>query len=542
TTTLNVKTESAKYDLTLVVQRDSAGLNCWFKYNSDLFDRETIIRMAAHYLNVLAAIADNMEGKLDGLCVLSPGERQDQLYTWNNTVREFPLHRCTYQFFEERAQKNPGTIALDFEDHTLTYAETNAKANQLAHFLIAQGVGPESIVAIRAERSLEMVIAVLAALKAGAAYVPIDPEYPPARQEFMADDALAPVLLTQRKFAAAPFSGTSRVIVIEDVLETSGGPTHNSAPRAGPGNPAYVIYTSGSTGTPKGVITDHRAIANNLLWMQDQWPIGEDDVFLLKAAFSFDVSFKEMLWPLMFGARLVIAAPGGHRDPAYLHSTIARKKVTVIHLVPTMLDYFLSGNRASAAESLRIVMCGGEALTLDLQQRFCARFNAGLLHLYGPTEASIAVTGILFTREIGLRTIVLGRPTANCQIYLLDEGLNPVPIGAPGELFIGGVPLARCYHRRPELTAEKFIPDPFGSVPGARLYSTGDLARYLPDGNIQFLGRIDHQVKIHGLRLELDEVESALRRHPAVADCLVTVHTDDAAVKRLVAYIVPADS
>ena len=543
TRTLSVNAPSAKYDLTLVVQRDPRGLNCWFKYNSDLFDCGTVERLAGHYLNLLAVMAENIEETVQSVSPLSRAEREQQLFGWNDTAKDYPSDRCTYRFFEEQARATPDAIAIDFEDRSLTYAQTNRQANQLAHFLIAEGVGQESIVAIRAERSLEMVIAVLGTLKAGASYAPIDPEYPVARQEFMTADARAPVLLTQRKFAASPFHGHSRVVVIEEVLDRSGSlPQHDPPLRASPDNPAYVIYTSGSTGTPKGVVTEHRAIANNLLWMQDQWPIGPRDVFLLKAAFSFDVSFKEILWPLMFGARLVIATPGGHQDPAYLHSVISKKKVTVIHLVPTMLDYFLSDRRASAAESLRIVMCGGEALSLDLKNRFCRRFDAGLLHLYGPTEAAIAVTGVLFKRDDGLKAILLGKPMANCQIYLLDETLELVPVGAPGELFIGGVPLARGYHRRPELTSERFIANPFNSAPGSRLYRSGDLARFLPDGNIQFLGRIDHQIKMRGLRLELGEVEASLRQHPVVGDCLVTVYADAAGVKKLVAYVVFAPS
>ena len=435
-------------------------------------------------------------------------------------------------------ERTPDAIALDFLDQTMSYRVLNDWSNRLANCLIRRGVGPSSVVGIMAERSLELVIAVLGVLKAGAAYLPIDPEYPPERQRYIIQDSGLTVVLTQSRYAA--MLGDASVVVL-DTSEAAFRTEPGTPPpcRAGPDNACYVIYTSGSTWSPKGIVTEHRAINNNLLWMQDCWPLSPTDSLLLKASFSFDVSVKEIFWPLMTGARLVIARPGGHREPRYLHEVIQQKGITIVHLVPTMLDYFLE-HEAPGIERLRYVMCGGEALSIKLKERFCARYSAKMIHLYGPTEAAIAVTGATFWAGDRRASVTLGRPMANVTIRLLDRDLNQVPIGVPGELCIGGVALARGYLGRPDLTAEKFIRDPFSTGDG-RLYRTGDLARWLPDGEIKYLGRMDRQVKVRGFRIEPGEVESAIKRHEPVRDAIVAERAGRTSASMLIAYVVPAD-
>ncbi len=303
-------------------------------------------------------------------------------------------------------------------------------------------------------------------------------------------------------------------------------------------NPAYIIYTSGSTGKPKGVVNTHRGILNRLLWMQDAYRLTASDRVLQKTPFSFDVSVWEFFWPLMFGARLVVARPEGHKDGEYLVKTIVDQRITVMHFVPSMLQLFLETPGVEKCDCLRHVICSGEALSPDLQNRFFSRLDARLHNLYGPTEAAVDVTYWECRRDGHLKTVPIGRPVANTKIYILDSQMHPTPVGVPGELHIGGVQVARGYVNRPDLTAEKFVPDPFSDDPGARLYKTGDLARYLPDGDIEYLGRLDHQIKIRGLRIELAEIESVLIQHPAAREAAVVAREDTPGDQRLVAYVV----
>ncbi|TWB12404.1 amino acid adenylation domain-containing protein [Nitrospirillum amazonense] len=541
--TLVVEDASAKYDLTLVLQHRQGGLVAALKYNRALIAgpvAEAMLRQFAHILDQMLTTPDAPVGQVSAL-TLDDRTSLDRLA--RGPVLPYPSHRRLHDFFEDQVDRAPDAVALDFEDQCMTYLQLDQAANRLAHRLARLGVGPETIVGIMAERSLEMVIAVLAVMKAGGAYLPVDPEYPEERQRYMLADANIRVLLAQRRFLSGELP-VDHAIALENGAPEDGAATRPACP-ASPESACYVIYTSGSTGRPKGVVTGHRAISNNLLWMQDQWPLSRDDVVLLKASFSFDVSLKEIMWPLMAGARLVIARPGGQRDPAYLHEVIQRKRVSVVHLVPTMLDYFLQHDQASG-ETLRIVMCGGEALSIALKERFCRRFNAVLLHLYGPTEAAIAVTGGTYSLDDGQELITLGRPMPNAEIRILSEGLEQVPVGVAGELCIGGTPLARCYLDRPGLTAEKFIPHPFAAPfrPGDthnRLYRTGDLARWRPDGQIEYLGRLDRQVKFRSFRIELGEIEAALKKQAGVRDAIVTAIKEPDGTPSLVAYIVPAD-
>ena len=386
-----------------------------------------------------------------------------------------------------------------------------------------------------------MVVALYGVLKAGGAYVPIDPDYPSERVQYMIKDAATPVLLTQAHLIER-LAGTPALCIDRDWEQIARQPAEKPAECAAAETLAYMIYTSGSTGKPKGAMNTHRGICNRLLWMQDQYRLTASDFVLQKTPFSFDVSVWEFFWPLLAGARLVVARPGGHRDPDYLIDVIRQQQVTVLHFVPSMLQIFLAASGVEQCRSLRDVICSGEALPWELQQRFFERLPARLHNLYGPTEAAVDVTHWTCQQSGGWPGIVpIGRPVANTQTYILDTRLEPVPIGVAGELHLGGVQVGRGYHNRPELTAEKFIPDPFSTRPGARLYKTGDLARYLPDGNIEYLGRLDHQVKIRGQRIELGEIEVVLREAPAVRDALVIVRVDTPGDQRLVAYLLSRD-
>jgi microcystin synthetase protein McyA len=449
------------------------------------------------------------------------------------------------KLFEAQALRTPDGVALVFNQQTFTYGELNRRANQLAHHLRGLGVGPEGLVAVCMERSLELVVALYGVLKAGGAYVPIDPDYPQERVAFMLEDAGAPVLLTESRLVSRLPRHKGSVVRLDTDWEQIGqAETVNPAEVTAPDNLAYVIYTSGSTGRPKGAMNTHRGICNRLQWMQDQYGLTEADKVLQKTPFSFDVSVWEFFWPLLFGARLVVAEPGGHRDAAYLVKLIQEKGITVLHFVPSMLRVFLGEQGVEGCESLRHVMCSGEALPYDLQEEFFRLLPCQLHNLYGPTEAAVDVTHWTCRRGDERNIVPIGRPVANTQIYILDRRLQPVPMGVAGELHIGGVQVGRGYHNRPELTAEKFIPDPFSRDPKARLYKTGDSCRWLADGAVEYLGRMDFQVKIRGFRVELGEIENVLHSHPGVREAIVLAREDIPGDPRLVAYVVPraADS
>ena len=466
-----------------------------------------------------------------------------------------PVKQTIVEIFEAQASQTPEAIAVVYKDKHLTYAELNHRANQLARFLRKWDVGPETLVGVFMERSLEMVIGLYGILKAGGAYVPLDPEYPNGRLAFMLEDTKVPVVLTQaqliEKLSTIQNLAASRLEAdyrnSELICLDSGWPaiaqesTDNIEEGATVENLAYVIYTSGSTGRPKGVMNEHRGICNRLLWMQDAYILTKEDRVLQKTPFSFDVSVWEFFWPLMFGARLVVAEPGGHKDNQYLVKLIIEQAITTIHFVPSMLAAFLLDKNVETCQSLKRVICSGEALPFNLQERFFARLKAAELHnLYGPTEAAVDVTYWACQRDSELTTVPIGRPVANTQIYLLDNQLQTACLSVSRANFhIGGVQVARGYLNRPELTAEKFISDPFNNDPDARLYKTGDLARSLPDGNILYLGRLDYQVKIRGNRIELGEIEAAICQHPSVREVVVIAREDNPGDKRLVAYFVP---
>ncbi len=557
--------EWTSFPLTMLVSAANE-LNFKIKYDSNRFDNYTIENLLIHFHLLLESIANNSGYSLIELPLLTNAEQQ--LFTeWNSTQAEYPK-QCIHELFEAQVERNKNATAVIFEDEKLTYQELNVKANQVAHYLGSIGVKPEVLVGICLERSVEMVISILAILKAGGAYVPLDPDYPIERLNFIQEETQVKTVLTQEK--------------IQEILSNAAQfPQSNPVNNTTLENSIYVIYTSGSTGKPKGVINTHRGLINRLCWMQQTYQLTTDDRVLQKTPFSFDVSVWEFFWTLLFGATLIVAKPGGHKDSGYLVNLIKQQQITTLHFVPSMLEAFLEEPQLKeSCTSLNRVICSGEALTVELEKRFFNHLNTQLHNLYGPTEAAIDVT--YYKCELGMghgalgiekenttpsspSLIPIGTPIHNTQIYILDSHLRQVPIGVAGELYIGGDGLARGYLNRPDLTAERFIPNPFnetsppsplltkerGAVGGVRcsfkLYKTGDKARYLPDGNIEFLGRIDYQVKIRGFRIELGEIEAVLLQHPEVKNAVVIAkeyqsqnqNQNQNNNSRLVAYVVP---
>ncbi|MEH2381704.1 MAG: amino acid adenylation domain-containing protein [Nostoc sp.] len=529
----------AKFDLTLYMTETSAGLGCEWEYNTDLFDRSTIERMTSHFENLLSAIASNPQQRVSELPLLSTSERQQLLFEWNDTNREYLKDKCIYELFEDQVDSTPDAVAVVFQEQQLTYQQLNGRANQLANYLRTLGVGAEVLVGICVERSLEMVVGLLGILKAGGAYLPVDPTYPQERLSYMLRDAGVKVLLTQKNLLSSVPSHTAQMVCLDtDWQAIEQHSQENLVSSVGADNLAYVIYTSGSTGQPKGVMNTHQGIRNRLLWMQEAYQLTSSDRVLQKTPFSFDVSVWEFFWPLLTGARIVVARPEGHKDTNYLINLIAQEQVTTIHFVPSMLQAFLQEDSLEDCSSLKRVFCSGEALSFELKERFFEYFECEFHNLYGPTEAAIDVTFWQCQPQLNCQLVPIGRPIANTQIYILDQQMQPVPIGVTGELYIGGDGLARGYLNRPELTQERFVLNPFSSDKSARLYKTGDLARYLCDGNIEYIGRIDHQIKIRGFRIELAEIEAVLSSHPQIQQAVVIVTEDTFSNKKLVAYVV----
>ncbi len=539
---LEVTNETVKFDLTLTVAEEAEGLRASLHYNTDLFAAATIERMVGNFQVLLAGILSDQERPLAQLPLMSEAERRQVLVDWNQTQAAYPQPTAVHELFEQQAARTPEAIALRRQEQSLTYRELNYRANQLAHQLCSLGVGPEVLVGILLERSVELVVSLLAVLKAGGAYVPLDPQYPAERLSFMIGDAGAKVLLTQKHLVESFPRLEASVVCLDDDWQTiaAGWPAHNPPGDATRGNAAYVIYTSGSTGTPKGVVVEHHSLCNHLLWRQATYPLHAADRFLHKASISFDIAVWEIFAPLIAGAQLVLAEPGGEKDAAYLTRTMATQQITMVYFGPAMLQEVLAELGLENCVSLRHVFCGGDSLTFELQRRFYERLKGSLHHQYGPTETTVDVTVRDCGRDDQRQPVPIGRPIANTEIYILDPQLQPVPVGVPGQLFVGAASLARGYFNRPDVTAEKFLPHPFSTRPGARLYSTGDLARYLADGQIVFLGRIDNQVKVRGFRIELGEVEAVLHRHAEVREAVVIVREDATGEKRLVAYVVSA--
>ncbi|HWN42369.1 MAG TPA: amino acid adenylation domain-containing protein [Thermoanaerobaculia bacterium] len=533
-TPMGVASGTAKFDLTLSVRANEDRMIFDLEHSTELFDDATLDRLTGHLVRLLEGALASPGRQVADLPLLSPGEER-QLVQWNETAVAYPTDVCLHELIEAQVKRSPERQAVTFEGRSLTYRELDGAADRLALRLQEAGTGPEAVVGVLAERSLEMVVALLAVLKAGGAHLPLDPDYPADRLAFMIADARLPVLLAQERLLKKLPAHEARVLPLEGTAE-AGEDAQRPGAKAVPENLAYVIYTSGSTGRPKGTLVPHRAIVNHMLWMQSTFPLGPSDRVLQKTPFSFDASVWEFWAPLLAGATLVMAPPEAHRDPAALARSIQRHEATVLQTVPSLLRAMLDDGRLEGCRSLRRVFCGGEELTADAAADFFRVSEAELHNLYGPTETAVDASCWTCERAGRRAPVPIGRPVANTRLYAVDPRLRPAPAGVPGELLIGGAQVGRGYLARPDLTAERFIPDPFSGEPGARLYRTGDLARQLTDGAMVFLGRIDHQVKLRGQRIELGEIEAALRCHPAVSRAAVVVRDD-----KIAAYYVPAD-
>ncbi|WP_159888659.1 non-ribosomal peptide synthetase, partial [Paenibacillus puerhi] len=529
-------------------------------YRTDRYEHTMARQVIEHLFQLYSVALFNPDIRVDEIELLSPQEKELILHGFNDTVADYPREKTIHGLFEEQAQRTPEQIAVRFEDEQLTYRELNERANRLARRLRAEGVKPGDMVAVLTERSLEMLVGIYAILKAGGAYVPIDPDYPEERIRFIAEDSGARLLLGQERLlprlpADLELSGLKRLSLNDAAVYDADG--SNLEPAAGPQDVAYVIYTSGSTGKPKGVMIEHHSVLNRILWMHERYPIGASDVILQKTAFTFDVSVWELFWWAMVGASVCLLTPGGEKSPERIRETIRSYGVTTMHFVPAMLHAFLEDAEqqperllAEQLGTLRHVFASGEALppqhVARFQQTVAWVNRCRLINLYGPTEATVDVSYFDCEPDVSYPVIPIGKPIHNTRLYILKEGTTQLqPVGVAGELCIAGVGVGRGYLNRPELTAEKFTLDPFAVLePGAasdqgeRMYRTGDLARWLPDGNIEYLGRIDHQVKIRGYRIELGEVETQLLHVEGVVEAVVMARDDGQGNKLLCAYYV----
>ena len=530
----------AKFDLSLALAEHGDTFGGSIDYDVALFDRSTVERFAEHFGVLLEAALRAPKERVALLPLMTDTEQHRVVVEWNDTGRAVDDRRCVHEMFEEQARRTPDAVALELGSVRLTYRELDERANRLAHVLLERGYGPSRVIALCMERCVEMVVSLYAILKTGGAYAPLDPEHPTERLALLVRDLETPVVLVTAATASI-VAGVDAPLLRVDTDVPASAPSTKPAIDGQGDLPAYVIYTSGSTGLPKGVLNVHSGLRNRLLWMQAEYGLTAEDAVLQKTPYTFDVSVWEFFWPLMFGARLVLAVPGGHKDPAYLAETIRQRRITTLHFVPSMLAVFVEHVDPATCGSLRRVICSGEALPRALQDRFLERFGAELHNLYGPTEASIDVSYWHCQASDPYADVPIGRPIWNTGLYVVEPTGAPCPIGVPGELCIGGAGVARGYWKRPELTAEKFVADRFARTPGARMYRTGDLARWRADGTLEYLGRIDHQIKLRGYRIELGEIESVLRANESVRSAVVVVREDIPGDKRLVAYVVGQD-
>ena len=522
---------TAKFDLSLIIGEDG-GFSASFEYNTDLFDESTIERILNHFQTLLEAVSADPEQSIDTIQFMQENEQHIMLNEWNNTKSEFPSDFCMHQWFETLAEKQPDAVAVTYEGQQLTYSELNKRANQLSFYLKKNGVKPEDLVGICLERSLEMIVAILGTLKAGGAFIPLDPVYPEERLAYMIEDSSLSVLLTQSGLAERLKSYDAAVIAVDGQWETIAKEEENNLSlEIDPDNLAYVIYTSGSTGRPKGTMLRHRGWCNLGAAQKRAFGVGPGSKILQFSSLSFDASVWEMVMALLSGATLCLTNREILTSGQGLLEALKRDAITTVTLPPSVMSVLPENE----LPDLTTIITAGEACTSDLVSRWAKGrrfFNA-----YGPTETTVCAS-MLDVSDNGYTNPPIGSPIDNFQLYVLDSNLQPVAIGVPGELLIGGMGLARGYLNRPDLTAEKFIPNPFSSVEGARLYKSGDLVRYLADGNIEFLGRIDHQVKVRGFRIELGEIEAVLVDHPNILDVVAVVREDKPGDKRLVAYLI----
>jgi amino acid adenylation domain-containing protein len=538
---LGLETHVAQFDLTLMIVELDDRLTARWQYNTDLFEPATISRMAEHFLSLLQGIVTNLEQHLGELPLLTANEKQQLLVEWNNTQPDYPHNKCIHHLFEEQVEQNPSAVAAVFDNAQITYHDLNCRANQLAHHLQKLGVEPEVLVAVYLERSLEMLIALLAILKAGGAYMPLDPSLPQQRLAFMLADSTASVLLTHFHLVNTLPQHTASVVCLEQDWERiSRHQRCNLKTQLQPQALAYIIYTSGSTGQPKGVAIEHCSVVNFLSAMQQQRMCKAEDTLLSVTTLSFDIAVLELFLPLVVGAKVVVVSREVATDSEQLLQQLSDSDATIMQATPATWQMLYAAVWQGSPQLT--ILCGGDALSWQLAQQLRQQ-NAEVWNLYGPTETTI--WSIIHQVDDRKGEVPIGRPIRNTQIYLLDSNLQPVPIGVVGELYIGGDGLARGYLNRPELSAQKFIPNPHNksqlktqNSKASRLYKTGDLARYLADGNIEFIGRIDNQIKIRGNRVELEEIEAVVCQHPEVVQAVVIAREDTRADKRLVAYIV----
>jgi amino acid adenylation domain-containing protein len=538
----SVELQTCPSDLEMVLEEVEGSIDGMLRFNTDLFEAPTVARMVEHFRNLLEAAASNPEVPVSQMPLLTEAERYRVVQEWNNTRADYPTGLCLHQLFEQQVQRNPAAIALSFGERTISYGELNVWTNRLAHRLHRLGVKPGVLVALCFERSPEMVAAILATLKAGGAFVPLDPMSPTERLRVVLADTQAPIVLTQRHLMNRLPAIQAEVISLDPVESMLGEDEESRRPPASgvqPTDLAYVIYTSGSTGRPKGVMVEHHAICNTVWWHQQQLTVRSGDRLLLVVPYFFDAALSILFPALAGGARVVLAEPGEEYEPARLLERIARERVTILPVPPRPLRLLMEGPVSEKCRTVRWVCTGGEAMPPDLPGRLFDLLKVDFYNLYGPTEVAVDATCWPCQRGDTRPSVPIGRPIANVQVYVLDRHRQPVPIGVPGELFIGGAGVARGYLHDPELTAERFLPDPFRDEPGARLYRTGDRCRWLPDGSLEFLGRLDQQVKVRGYRIEIGEVETALASHPSVREAAVTIHVDATGEGRLVGYVVP---
>lgn len=540
--------EEGQFDFNMDVVEVGGMLMCAFKYNTDLYDTSTISRWGKHYWTLLEAVLDNPDTRLSSLPLLASNERQQLLVEWNNTTVDYPRDQYLHRDFEKQAERNPDAIAVIYEDQQLTYDQLNRRANQLAHYLRQLGVGPDQKVGLYVERSLDIIVGLYAILKAGGAYVPLDPAYPADRIALMVEDSQATVLLTQERLLSQKPPTDARIVCIDrDWEQAAHQPQNNPDSGVQPHHLCYTIYTSGSTGKPKGVMIEHRNVVNFFAGMDACVPHDPPGVWLAVTSSSFDISVLELFWTLARGFRIILyadksaSAQAASSQDYSIQALIRQHHVTHLQCTPSMADMLtVAPDSAAALATVQTLMIGGEALPVALARKLVDLVQKDVLNMYGPTETTIWSS--TYRVEQVNQSVPIGKPIANTTMYILDDDLQPVPIGFPGELYIGGEGVVRGYWNRPDLTAERFIPDPFETQrPGARLYKTGDLARYLPEGDIEFLGRNDFQVKIRGHRIELGEIESSLDQHSAVQKSVVIAREDKPGDKRLVAYFLPND-
>ncbi|MEA5582039.1 amino acid adenylation domain-containing protein [Nodularia harveyana UHCC-0300] len=542
-TSLDIGSATAKRDLTLTWVETAGGLEGVWEYNRDLFDESTIIRMAEHLQILLTAVVANPDQQIAYLPILTEREQQQLLREWNDTAEEYPSELCLHQLFEAQVERTPDAVAVEMlNGENLTYAQLNARANQLGHYLQSRGVGSEVLVGICAERSWDMVVGLLGILKAGGAYLPLDPAYPRDRLDYLLQDSQVSLLLTQSHLRDILPDHEQVICLDTDWQAIAQHSQDNPISPVESANLAYVIYTSGSTGKPKGTMIIHQGVVNYLSWCINAYDVASGYGAPVQSSFAFDATITSLFSPLIVGGKVVLL-PEKQEITALCDVLSSQRQFSLVKLTPAhleMLNQIISPETAPGQTNAFVI--GGEALqgkTLQFWRQNAP--NTRLINEYGPTETVVGCCIYEVTDDTSLtETILIGRPIANTQLYILDPYLQPVPIGVRGELYIGGAGVARGYLHRPELTAEKFIPSPFSEQPEARLYKTGDLARYRPDGNIEYLGRTDNQVKVRGFRIELGEVEAALTQHPEVRETVVITREDIPGDKRLVAYIVPS--